>query len=489
MKRVTNTQSFIERSKEIYGDNVYDYSEVEYKDKLTHVKLICKRCGSPVYQSPANHFRHDREQITSCKKCLREIINARRAEKQKESWIKRCREKFGNKFDYSKVNYKNNKDKVWIYCNECKKWFEQAPNHHIRSVHGCPYCGNKAVGEAQIKEGRENFIPLAEKLYGIGTYDYSKVDYKGCNTEVIIIDNKTGEEFLVTPLKFLNGGYNNHQKGSKGERLVRLWLEERETEGILTFESEYSLIGIVEGRKSNRVRIDFRVITNNGKEYWIEYNGGYHDKPIYSIKGWDEKFFGQLKRDINVKNYCDNNQDITLIEISHYFYNSYETINYILTKIFIEGIDPELVLKQKEIELLDPKDDNNKNSKLIKKINNLIKKRNKSLKNQFDIELIKIDINSRIYKTLTPQLAFKFFHIGDILTLKSIKDKLSEIYSILGFNIRTESTQIKEFFEIKRIYYTIEENGIIKHPNTFKFLSVKSEYQKIYDSINSIESE
>ena len=92
-------------------------SGVNYIDKLTPVKLICKKCGNIFYQSPAEHLR-DRKKI-SCPKCAVIDSRERRSIKQKEIWLKKCKDKFGDKFDYSKVNYINNKLDVWIYCNSC----------------------------------------------------------------------------------------------------------------------------------------------------------------------------------------------------------------------------------------------------------------------------------------------------------------------------------------------------------------------------------
>jgi len=53
-----------------------------------------------------------------------------------------ARQKFGQKFDYSKVEYSTNNKKVCIVCNEHGE-FWQTPSSHIRSVCGCAQCGEK----------------------------------------------------------------------------------------------------------------------------------------------------------------------------------------------------------------------------------------------------------------------------------------------------------------------------------------------------------
>lgn len=69
-----------------------------------------------------------------------------------------------DKYGYENVVYKNNKTKVEIYCNTCKKYFMQTPNDHLDGC-GCPTCGTKMV---------------KSKLYGVGINDLDEpISYKG----------------------------------------------------------------------------------------------------------------------------------------------------------------------------------------------------------------------------------------------------------------------------------------------------------------------
>ena len=58
--------------------------------------------------------------------------------KTTEQFIAEAVALYGEKYDYSKVDYKTNKDKVCIICPEHGE-FWQAPNGHLRG-HGCPKC-------------------------------------------------------------------------------------------------------------------------------------------------------------------------------------------------------------------------------------------------------------------------------------------------------------------------------------------------------------
>ena len=233
MSRIKDTESFIKRSKEKYGENALDYSEVVYVDKLTPVKLICKKCGNIFYQAPADHTR--KEKLIACPKCAVKNSIERRVLKEKEEWISNCTKKFGNKFNYSNVEYKNNKEKVWIYCNKCKKWFQQSPSQHLKSIHGCPYCGIEATGISNSLT-LKTFIEKVETMYGKGIYDFSKTIYKSYTEKITLSINKTREEFITTPERLLKG-FGNPINRSRGENIILGWIHSNN----IDYKSEYYL--------------------------------------------------------------------------------------------------------------------------------------------------------------------------------------------------------------------------------------------------------
>jgi hypothetical protein len=67
----------------------------------------------------------------------------------KEFFIKKAKLKHGDRYDYSLVEYINNKTKVKIMCKEHGK-FEQRVDHHLNGA-GCPIC-KESRGEAEIKK-------------------------------------------------------------------------------------------------------------------------------------------------------------------------------------------------------------------------------------------------------------------------------------------------------------------------------------------------
>lgn len=65
-------------------------------------------------------------------------------EQRKEAFIKFCLEKFGDQFDYSKVDYQNNRKPVEIICKDHGSFF-CLTQHFIRSKYGCRQCAIEAL--------------------------------------------------------------------------------------------------------------------------------------------------------------------------------------------------------------------------------------------------------------------------------------------------------------------------------------------------------
>ena len=100
-----------------------------------------------------------------------------------------------NKYDYSLVDYKNNRTKVNIICKE-HGIFEQIPESHMRGF-GCKKCSNNH------NYTNAEFII---KLYDIfkTKYSYDKTEYISQNKKVIITCDKHGD-ILKYPQSLLKG--------------------------------------------------------------------------------------------------------------------------------------------------------------------------------------------------------------------------------------------------------------------------------------------
>lgn len=140
-KRLT-TGEFISKAKEIHGDK-YDYSKVEYVNAHTPVCIICPEHGQ-FLQMPSNHLKG-----RGCSKCS----NNRKL--TLNEFIEMSKKIYGDKYDYSKVNYINALTKVCIICPEHGE-FWTTPNNHLRG-HACPICKQSKL-ERDIEHNISNFI-------------------------------------------------------------------------------------------------------------------------------------------------------------------------------------------------------------------------------------------------------------------------------------------------------------------------------------------
>ena len=119
----------------------------------------------------------------------------------KEEFIKKARDIFGDKYDYSKSVYINNSTKIEVYDKEYNEYFWITPASHLN---GGESARRKSIKlRERFSMGTENFISKAKEIHG-DKYDYSKVEYVNNRSKVCIICPKHGE-FLQMPDKHLQG--------------------------------------------------------------------------------------------------------------------------------------------------------------------------------------------------------------------------------------------------------------------------------------------
>jgi hypothetical protein len=98
---------------------------------------------------------------------------------KKEIFIKKAKNKFGDDFDYSLVDYDCSTNKIKIKCNRHNIIFEQTPAEHLRGRKGCIQCKN-------LLNSYDTFLKRANEIHG-DKYDYSLVNFINSTTKVKII--------------------------------------------------------------------------------------------------------------------------------------------------------------------------------------------------------------------------------------------------------------------------------------------------------------
>ena len=159
------TLEFIEKAIKKHGYK-YDYSKVEYTGSHNKVCIICSEHGE-FYQSATNHLSG-----YGCKKCAYQYSLGKYRLTSFETFLSQAKEIHGDKYDYSKVEWKNTYTKITIICPTHGE-FNQIPQNHIRLKCGCRKCGRLIAKSKVNKYNTEYFIKHAKKAHG-DKYDYSK---------------------------------------------------------------------------------------------------------------------------------------------------------------------------------------------------------------------------------------------------------------------------------------------------------------------------
>ena len=277
-----NTEEFIKRAKSIHGDK-YDYSKVKYINAHTKVCIICPEHGE-FWQQAYCHTNLKQ----GCPKCYGNT------KKTTEKFIEDAKKIHGDKYDYSKVEYVNNRTKVCIICPEHGE-FWQTPKEHLKGS-GCLECSYISLKEKQ-KLGNDKFIKKANEIH-YGKYSYSKVEYINYETPVCIICPKHGE-FWQTPHSHLSGvecPYCANEIYTKEERLYRIILEEVKDEVIRWKKFKWL-------RYKLPMSIDIYLPS---KKIGIEYQGAEHFKPIPYLGG-EKGFEITYERDKEKIRLCEEN--------------------------------------------------------------------------------------------------------------------------------------------------------------------------------------
>ena len=304
-KRILSKEYFIKRAISVHGDK-YDYSKVNYINSKTKICIICPEHGE-FWQKPNDHLRG-----CGCYECFKKrqgknIID--RNTKTQNTFLKESILIHGNKYDYSKVEYKNCNTKVCIICPEHGE-FWQIPQNHLKGC-GCPKCSFIKIAQKNTHNSEE-FIKQSKKIHG-NKYNYSNVEYIKAKVKVSIICPKHGE-FWQTPDSHLRGNGCPKCKRSHLETNVSIYLDNNN----IKYE-EQKTFGWLYNKKN--LFIDFYLPDYN---IAIECQGEQHFKKYR----WENNDNGLIKRQRNdeiKKMLCEKNN------IKVVYVNYDENINDVLT--------------------------------------------------------------------------------------------------------------------------------------------------------------
>lgn len=200
-----------------------------------------------------------------------------------ENFIEKAINIHGNKYDYSKVKYKNNSIKICIICPEHGE-FLMIPDSHLRG-RGCPKCG---IIRRNMKNRmtQNDFINRAKNIHN-NKYDYTESIYINTDTKVKIICPEHGE-FWQTPHHHLNGvGCPKCGRNNISENKIFNIIKKEFPDAI----NQYNDVFLTEN--GHKQYIDIYIPS---KKIGIEYQGRQHFMPVKAYGGNDE-YQKTIKRD------------------------------------------------------------------------------------------------------------------------------------------------------------------------------------------------
>ena len=308
-------ETFKQEFNQTYGDKYeylgYEHGKVKFKCNIHNI----------IQEDTPSHLRSGR----GCKICSKEAKIAKSASTTEE-FIAKAKAIHGEKYDYSKVMYVKNDEKVIIICPKHGE-FLQTPMTHLRG-NGCQKCGYETIGRKlkrseplkspHPRKTTEDFIKQATELQN-GFYGYSKSVYVNDKTPLVITCPIHGD-FLQTPNKHLIGHGCPKCRYEKSSRALRRTLDDviakaKAVHGENTY--DYSLISEYKNSKTKYpIRCKKHGVFMQTMNAHIDWKQGCpicgKEKSIEARKLTNEEFLERAsKRHKDISNYSFEKTDVT----------------------------------------------------------------------------------------------------------------------------------------------------------------------------------
>jgi len=212
----------------------------------------------------------------------------------KENFIRKAKKIFGDKYDYSQVKIKNGKTAVMIGYQGI--YFLQKPSDHLAGR-----CPEKIV--LSVRKTTKKFINEANLVHDF-KFSYDKTEYIKNQIKVIITCPIHGD-FEQRPLSHLQGNGCPNCNESRGEKEIVTFLNKHN----INYERQKKFHNC---RNVFELPFDFYIPS---KRTCIEFDGLQHFQPVEHFGGL--KAYEQLKINDKIKeDYCEDNY-INLIRIRY----------------------------------------------------------------------------------------------------------------------------------------------------------------------------
>jgi hypothetical protein len=191
-----NQNVFIEQLREIYKNEAFDYSKINYINNYTPIEIICSKHGK---------FKIRPIELLigqGCKECNKEKSRGIKLEK----YLQKAKNIHNNKFDYSKILFKNLSEKVIIVC-PIHGEFKQSLINHL-SGKGCKECGKITLRLKfldRINKNLENGYQITPSFNKKACEIFDEISKK---ENIHIQHAMNGGEYYISSLGYWLDGYD-----------------------------------------------------------------------------------------------------------------------------------------------------------------------------------------------------------------------------------------------------------------------------------------
>ena len=223
-------------------------------------------------------------------------------------FIKKANAIHGDRYDYSKTDYKNAMINVIVICPIIEHGeFIIKPNNHTSGRQGCNKCGHK-----MHIFSTEAFIEKAKAIHGNDRYDYSKSIYNKMGESLIIICPVAGHgEFSQTPSNHIT-----HKQGCL--RCANVYLSNTNEfieKATVVYGDTYDYSGVNYANRSTYVDIICRL------------HGKFSQTPGNHLYGYGCTDCGDIKKSTSQRKNVD--EFINESNITHNYKYDYSEVNYV----------------------------------------------------------------------------------------------------------------------------------------------------------------
>lgn len=297
---------------EKYGD-LYLYDRFVFKSVLSNVVVGCKK-HKEYFNINYTTFRNTKIKNTLCPKCkseeesLKEVFKSN-SKNKRIRFITKAIEVHNNFYDYSLVEYKDNRTAITIVC-PIHGNFEQTPHDHLSKC-GCYNCGLDKIKARFNKTNFGEFVTKANEVH-LCRYEYDETTFIRYSDKTKIYCKKCQKHFDQTPSVHLRGVGCPNCNMSRGELKVEKILISNGIEYVKQYKNETC-------KRQNYLPFDFAILINSNVVGLIEYNGKQHYE-VVRFSGDMEKnirAFEKVKENDLFKSEWATKNDIPLLVIKY----------------------------------------------------------------------------------------------------------------------------------------------------------------------------